>query len=64
MKIYMIVEFMVRSFDSYKPYAGEISGRKNGVLVSMETGKSFGYALYNLLDRGTMIIEVFLNVHT
>ena len=48
---------MVRSFDSYKPYAGEIIGRKNGVLVSMESGKAFGYALYNLLDRGTMIIE-------
>lgn len=48
---------MVRSFDSYKPYVGEISGRKNGVLVSMESGKSFGYALYNLLDRGTMLIE-------
>ena len=48
---------MVRSFDSYKPYAGEITGRKNGVLVSMESGKAFGYALYNLLDRGTMIIE-------
>ena len=48
---------IVRSFDSYKPYAGEITGRKNGVLVSMESGKAFGYALYNLLDRGTMIIE-------
>ena len=48
---------MDRSFDSYKPYAGEIIGRKNGVLVSMESGKAFGYALYNLLDRGTMIIE-------
>ena len=48
---------MVRSFDSYKPYAGEISGRKNGVLVSMEKGVTFGYALYNLLDRGTMIVE-------
>lgn len=48
---------MVRSFDTYKPYAGEIIGRKNGVLVSIETGKAFGYALYNLLDRGTMIVE-------
>ena len=47
---------MVRSFDSYKPYAGEVSSRKNGVLVSMESGKTFGYALYNLLDRGTMIV--------
>ena len=54
---------MVRSFDSYKPYAGEISGRKNGVLVSMETGRTFGYALYNLLDRGTMIVEPATEVY-
>lgn len=54
---------MVRSFDSYKPYVGEISGRKNGVLVSMETGQTFGYALYNLLDRGTMIVEPATEVY-
>ena len=54
---------MVRSFDSYRPYAGEIFGRKNGVLVSMETGKTFGYALYNLLDRGTMIVEPSTDVY-
>ena len=54
---------MVRSFDSYKPYAGEISKRKNGVLTSMETGVSFGYALYNLSDRGEMIIEPGTNVY-
>ncbi len=38
---------MVRSFDSYGPYAGPISGRKNGVLVSMVNGTTFGYSLYN-----------------
>ena len=54
---------MVRSFDSYKPYAGEIAKRKNGVLVSMESGKAFGYALYNLLDRGTMLIEPATDVY-
>ena len=54
---------MVRSFDSYRPYAGEIFGRKNGVLVTMETGKTFGYALYNLLDRGTMIVEPSTEVY-
>jgi len=54
---------MVRSFDSYKPYAGEISSRKNGVLVTMESGKTFGYALYNLLDRGTMIVEPSTDVY-
>lgn len=47
---------MIRSFDDYKPYVGEIVGRKNGVLVSMEQGKSLGFSLFNLQDRGTMII--------
>lgn len=48
---------MVRSFDSYIPYAGEIQGRKNGVLVSMENGITFGYSLFNLSSRGTMIVD-------
>lgn len=54
---------MVRSFDSYKPYVGAISGRKNGVLVSMENGKSLGYSLWNLQDRGTLIIEPATEVY-
>ncbi len=48
---------MVRSFDSYGPYAGVINGRKNGVMVSMENGVTFGYSLYNLTNRGTMIVD-------
>lgn len=48
---------MVRSFDSYQEYAGPIAGRKNGVLVSMVTGQTFGYSLFNLQDRGTMIVD-------
>ncbi len=48
---------MVRSFDTYQPYAGEIAGRKNGVLVSMASGVVFGYALFNLTERGSMIVE-------
>jgi len=47
---------MVRSFDGYKPYVGEITGRKNGVLVSMENGKTLGFSLWNLQDRGTLIV--------
>ena len=47
---------MVRSFEGYKPYVGEISGRKNGVLVSMENGKTLGFSLFNLQDRGTLIV--------
>ena len=47
---------MVRSFEDYKPYVGEINGRKNGVLVSMENGKTLGFSLFNLQERGTLIV--------
>lgn len=47
---------MVRSFKEFRPYVGEIKRRKNGVLVSMEDGKAMAYSLFNLSDRGTMII--------
>ncbi len=47
---------MIRSFDEYKPYAGMLTTRKNGVLVSMETGKTLGYSLFNLQERGTLIV--------
>ena len=54
---------MVRSFSSYKPYAGNIQNRKNGVLVCMETGKSLGYSLFNLQDRGQLIIGPATDVY-
>ena len=54
---------MVRSFDSYKSYVGFIERRKNGVLVSMETGKALGYSLFNLQERGTLIIEPATDVY-
>ncbi len=47
---------MIRSFDEYKPYAGALTTRKNGVLVSMETGKTLGYSLFNLQERGVLIV--------
>ena len=57
---------MVRSFEGYKPYVGEISGRKNGVLVTMENGKTLGFSLFNLQDRGTLIVgpaeEVYIGM--
>jgi len=45
-------------FDHFGPIKkGEIAGRNNGVLVSMVKGKTLGYALYNLQDRGRLFIE-------
>ena len=54
---------MVRSFDEYKPYAGDLTTRKNGVLVSMETGKTLGYSLFNLQDRGTLNVGPATDVY-
>ena len=54
---------MVRSFDEYKPYAGDLTTCKNGVLVSMETGKTLGYSLFNLQDRGTLIVGPATDVY-
>ena len=54
---------MVRSFDEYKPYAGDLTTRKNGVLVSMENGKTLGYSLFNLQDRGTLIVGPATDVY-
>lgn len=54
---------MIRSFDEYKPYAGELTTRKNGVLVTMETGKTLGYSLFNLQERGTLIVGPAVDVY-
>ena len=44
-------------FDSYEPHKGEIGGRKNGVLISMDEGEIFTYALGKLDDRGRMFVK-------
>ncbi|AQX55341.1 translational GTPase TypA [Priestia flexa] len=46
------------SFDSYQPMqAGQVGGRRQGVLVSMETGKSSTYGIQGVEDRGTIFLE-------
>jgi GTP-binding protein len=44
-------------FDGYEPHKGEIGGRKNGVLISMDAGEIFTYALGKLDDRGRMFVK-------
>jgi GTP-binding protein len=45
-------------FDHYGPIkAGELRGRSNGVLISNGAGKTVAYALFNLQDRGRMIVS-------
>ncbi len=44
-------------FSHYGPYKGELPGRKNGVLISMDQSESVGFALMNLEERGIMFIQ-------
>jgi len=48
---------MNRLFRAYAPYKGPIPGRRNGVLISNDKGDAVAYALWNLEDRGPMMIE-------
>ncbi len=48
---------MNRLFHEYAPHKGEIAGRTNGVLIANEPGEAVAYALWNLEDRGPMMIE-------
>ncbi|MBT2134735.1 translational GTPase TypA [Croceibacterium sp. LX-88] len=48
---------MNRLFEKYGPYKGPISGRQNGVLISMEQGEAVPYALNALEDRGVLFIN-------
>lgn len=46
------------SFDSYQPMAqGQVGGRRQGVLVSMESGKASSYGIMGVEDRGTIFVE-------
>jgi GTP-binding protein len=44
-------------FSHYGPFKGDLPGRKNGVLISMDQSESVGYALMNLEDRGIIFIH-------
>jgi len=47
---------MTHRFVDYQPYKGEIPGRLNGSLISMELGTSIPFSLNNLQERGTFFI--------
>jgi GTP-binding protein len=48
---------MNRLFKAYEPFKGEIAQRTNGVLIAHEPGEAVAYALWNLEDRGPMVID-------
>ena len=47
---------MHRLFHAYAPYKGDIRGRRTGVLISNSDGDAVAYALWNLEDRGPLMI--------
>jgi GTP-binding protein len=54
---------MNRLFHAYEPFKGEIDGRTNGVLIANEPGEAVAYALWNLEDRGPMVIDPGVKVY-
>ncbi len=45
-----------RIFHSYSKFEGEMEGRRNGALISMEQGKAVAFAIFNLQARGEMFV--------
>ena len=48
---------MNRLFHGYAPFKGAIAARRTGVLISNSDGTAVAYALWNLEDRGPMLID-------
>lgn len=48
---------MTHRFKEFQPHKGEIPGRLNGSLISMEMGKAIPYSINNLQDRGRFFVE-------
>ena len=55
---------MNRVFHAWAPHKGAIPGRRQGVLISMENGTAVAFALWNLEDRGRMMIGPQTEVYT
>ena len=48
---------MNRSFFGYFPWKGPMEGRRNGSLISTESGEAIQYALWYLQERGTLFVD-------
>jgi GTP-binding protein len=52
-----------RLFHEYQPFKGALPGRRTGVLISNGTGQAVAYALWNLEDRGAMLIDPGVDIY-
>jgi GTP-binding protein len=54
---------MTHRFKEYQPFKGEIAGRINGSLISIENGPATPFALDKLLDRGSFFIDPGIDLY-
>ncbi|MBC3888718.1 translational GTPase TypA [Acetobacterium paludosum] len=54
---------MVRRFASFEQHKGDIPQRQNGVLISQFNGETMAYSLFNLSDRGEMMVAAGTKVY-
>ncbi len=54
---------MSHRFVEFQPYKGDIPGRQNGSLISMEKGQSIPFSLSNLQDRGKFFVDPNLDIY-
>ena len=47
---------MNRIFHGYEPYKGDVTGRRTGALIAMAQGQATAYDLWNLEERGVIMI--------
>jgi GTP-binding protein len=52
-----------RLFHEFAPFKGELPGRRTGVLISNGTGQSVAFALWNLEDRGPIMIDSGVDIY-
>jgi GTP-binding protein len=52
-----------RLFHEYQPYKGALPGRRTGVLISNGAGQSVAFALWNLEDRGPIMIDAGVEIY-
>jgi len=48
---------MAHRFYAYEPWKGELGVRRNGALISLETGTSIAYSIDKMQDRGRFFVN-------
>ncbi|PIF03358.1 MAG: translational GTPase TypA [Draconibacterium sp.] len=48
---------MAHRFQGYEPWKGELGVRRNGALISLETGTAIAYSIDKMQDRGRFFVE-------